>query len=280
MNGADLEIVERKPLGGGCISRTEWVRIPSGKEYCLKQHDGSGGREMLEAEAAGLRALVSSRGPRVPSVEAVWTEGRTTYLLMEYVATGRPDASFEQRFGRELARLHFDRRSDSCGFDRDNFIGSTPQPNERRARWCEFFGEVRLGYQVRLARERGLADSEMAGQIESLAGTLNELLFEPDQPSLLHGDLWGGNYLCDREGKGVLIDPAVYYGHREADLAMTELFGGFGRKFYEAYRNEWPLDPGYTERRDIYNLYHLLNHLNIFGSGYAGAVRRICRRYA
>ncbi len=279
MSLGDLEIVERRPLGGGCISRTERIRVKSGREFCLKQHDGSEGASMLAAEAAGLRALWSESGPRVPAVENVWSEGKTTYLLMEYIESGSRGGSFFRDFGMKLARLHKERKETRFGFHMDNYIGSTPQPNTWSDTWISFFAEHRLGYQIRLARTKGLADKRMSEDVERIISRLDSLLVEPEQASVLHGDLWGGNYLVDSAGTAVIIDPAVYYGHREADLAMTELFGGFSPEFYRAYQEEWPLQPGYSERSDLYNLYHMLNHLNIFGGGYAGAVARICRKY-
>lgn len=279
MSLGDLEIIDRTPLGGGCISRAERIRVKSGREFLLKQHSGSEGASMLAAEAAGLEALWSEAGPRVPAVENVWTEGRTTYLLMEYIESGARPGAFFRDFGVKLARLHRERTETSFGFSMDNFIGSTPQPNPWTETWIGFFAEYRLGYQIRLARTKGLLDKRTVDEVEGIISRLDLLLVEPEQASILHGDLWGGNYLVDASGEPVIIDPAVFYGHREADLAMTELFGGFSPDFYRAYEEEWPLQPGYRERRDLYNLYHMLNHLNIFGSGYSGAVKRICSKY-
>ncbi len=275
----ELEIVERRPIGGGCISQTERIRVKSGRELFLKQHGGAEGASMLAAEAAGLQALASGTGPRVPAVENVWTEGRTTYLLMEFIESGSRSGNFFHDFGVKLARLHRERSETRFGFHMDNYIGSTPQRNTWSDTWIQFFGEQRLGYQIRLARTQRLADKRMVDDVERIISRLESLLVEPEQASILHGDLWGGNYLVDETGAAVIIDPAVYFGHREADLAMTELFGGFSPDFYRAYEEEWPLQPGYRERSDLYNLYHMLNHLNIFGGGYAGAVSRICRKY-
>lgn len=275
----ELDIAERRPLGGGCIAKTERIVTTSGKVYCLKQHSGGEGAAMFEAEAEGLRALANQDGPRVPNVEAVWSEGNAAFLLTEFIETGRQGKGFWSDFGARLARLHAEHRVDSFGFHANNYIGSTPQKNDWRSDWREFFAELRLGYQIRLARTSGLADAKMVGNVESIMRRVNELLVEPEYPSVLHGDLWGGNYLCDENGTAAIIDPATYYGHREADLAMTELFGGFGREFYSAYEREWPLQPGYAERRDLYNLYHMLNHLNLFGGAYRSAVRRICAAY-
>jgi fructosamine-3-kinase len=175
--------------------------------------------------------------------------------------------------------MHRQGRGESFGFPMDNYIGSTPQPNERHSDWHEFFAQQRLGFQVKLALDSGKLDSGLAGDIERIQSRLPDLLPNTDHPALLHGDLWGGNYMVDSNGDPVLIDPATYYGHREADLAMTQLFGGFRNAFYEAYEEEWPLERGFSERADLYNLYHMLNHLNIFGGGYLGSVRSIVRGY-
>ncbi|MGB7551997.1 MAG: fructosamine kinase family protein, partial [Chromatiaceae bacterium] len=170
--------------------------------------------------------------------------------------------------GRRLAHLH--RQSQArFGWDRDNFIGSTPQPNAEAQDWASFWQTRRLGPQLNLALAQGFG-----GRLQDRGRRLGEacpaLIDHSPQPSLLHGDLWSGNMAFDAAGQPVLFDPAVYYGDREADLAMTELFGGFGADFQAAYREAWPLDPGYQVRRDLYNLYHILNHLNLFGAGYLG----------
>jgi fructosamine-3-kinase len=169
--------------------------------------------------------------------------------------------------------------SPSFGLDDDNFIGANPQPNQRSDNWLTFFREQRLGFQMELARRNNLLPAQRARRLETLLNRLGDWL--PAQPpaSLLHGDLWGGNWLATASGEPALIDPAVYYGHREADLAFTELFGGFPAAFYTAYKAAWPPDPGYKERKDLYNLYHLLNHLNLFGEGYGGSVDSILQQY-
>ena len=166
------------------------------------------------------------------------------------------------------------------GFEEDNYIGATPQPNAWTDDWVTFFAEQRLGFQLRLAADNGFG-GELARLGERLLSRLGELIDEPAEPAcLLHGDLWGGNYLCDAEGQPVLIDPAAYYGRREAELAMTTLFGGFDSAFYGAYEEAWPLAPGSAERLEIYKLYHLLNHLNLFGGGYLGGCLGVLRRFA
>ena len=185
-----------------------------------------------------------------------------------------------ETLGRQLAQQHR-AFSTAYGLDHDNYIGSSPQSNQATASWVDFFRDRRLGAQQELARRNGRLHPRRAAQLERLMSHLDEWIDEDScAPSLLHGDLWGGNYLAGPRGEPVLIDPAVYYGDREAEIAFTELFGGFGPKFYAAYNEAWPLRPGYSERRDVYNLYHLLNHLNLFGEGYGGSVDAILRRFA
>ncbi|MDO4407128.1 MAG: fructosamine kinase family protein, partial [Eubacteriales bacterium] len=164
-------------------------------------------------------------------------------------------------------------------FPIDNYIGSTPQINTPKDSWVDFFRECRLHPQVRMAYDAGYLERSAIRQADSIMERLETLLPEPDHPSLLHGDLWGGNYMTGPDGKAWLIDPATYVGHREADLAMTELFGGFSPAFYSTYRSIAHVDTGYGERRDLYNLYHLLNHVNLFGYSYVGSVLRILNRF-
>jgi fructosamine-3-kinase len=165
------------------------------------------------------------------------------------------------------------------GLDHDNFIGATPQPNQQLDHWSDFFREQRLGFQLDLAQQHGYLSAHQSRLAETLLARLANWLPARPPASLLHGDLWGGNWLATPQAGAALIDPAIYYGHREAELAFTELFGGFPSRFYAAYNAAWPLEPGYEERRPLYNLYHLLNHLNLFGAGYLGAVDQILRKY-
>ncbi len=281
LKGEGTTVRARHHAGGGSINDAAVLELADGSTLFLKQNSASH-TGLFEEEARGLLALAEAEGPRVPRVLALFSDGHTQTFLMEYIASGRKGSGFFSRFGRDLARLHRTNRNDRCGFERDNHIGSTPQRNRWTRDWHAFFGEHRLLFQVELAQQRGHADTTMVRRTETLARKLPDLLphVEDGRPSLLHGDLWGGNYMVDSEGQSVLIDPAVYYGHREADLAMTELFGGFSPEFYRAYREEWPLEPGYEKRRDLYNLYHLLNHLNLFGRGYLGSCQAILKRFS
>lgn len=276
--GSGVTVQSRRGVGGGSINRTGTLELSNGETLFLKENSRSH-TDLFKAEAAGLEALRRADGPRVPEPIALFEDRRNQYLLMEAISPGRKGGDFFARFGTELARLHKTNTAEACGFSMDNHIGSTPQKNPWTESWIEFYGEQRLRFQVELAAKGGLADGEMVRGVEAIIAKLDTLLPEPEHPALLHGDLWGGNYMVDEAGEPVLIDPAVYYGHREADLAMTELFGGFGGGFYRAYEETYPLQPGYRERVDLYNLYHLLNHLNLFGGGYAAGCRSIIRRY-
>ncbi len=233
---------------------------------------------MFEAEARGLAELAAADAVRVPEVYAVGTDERGAYLEMERLALVTPDADCEAHFGAQLAALHRV-TAGKHGWHRDNFIGATPQQNAQSADWLVFYREQRLRRQLELAAQNGYA-----GELQSLGAALIDRLpallesYAP-VPSLLHGDLWGGNWSMV-DGHPVVFDPAVYYGDRETDLAMTRLFGGFGRAFYRAYDETWPLAPGWQRRLPLYQLYHVLNHLNLFGDGYLARALHLLRQLA
>jgi fructosamine-3-kinase len=279
--GPGVSIVRSASLSGGDINEARRLTLSTGEEVFVKSNTAAN-RAFFEAEEQGLRAIAAAGTIRTPAVLARGVdEGRnTSFLLLELLRSGRRVPDFWERFGHELAALH---RADTSafvpgfGFPSDNFIGATPQRNSPRPRWTDFFRDCRLAPQIALA-ERWF-DHATLERFERLLSRLGDLLPEPEAPSLLHGDLWSGNFLVGPDGCAWLIDPAAYVGHAEADLAMTELFGGFAPAFYAAYREANPLEPGYRERRDLYNLYHLLNHLNLFGAGYLGAVRETLKRY-
>ena len=283
-DGFPPRIAAVQEVSGGSIHRARRVDLVDGRSVFLKiasrTHGGEPG--VFAAEAAGLAALAAVGEIRVPEVLAHGGgEGSrgAEYLLLEHIETSAPGPGFFERFGRAFARFHSRGRGERFGFAADNVLGATPQPNPWSDDWVSFFRDHRLGHQLRLARRRGLSDAELDGAGDRLLERLEELLGDPEEePCLLHGDLWGGNYLVDTDGAPVLIDPAVYYGRREADLAMTRLFGGFGPDFYRAYDEEWPLAPGSEVRLAVYELYHLLNHLNLFGRSYRGRVMTTLRR--
>lgn len=276
--GDGTSIVSETAVSGGCVSGGRRVDTSTGESFFVKTGSALPSR-MFSCEAAGLEALRLAGGPRVPRVAAVWAGPDASFIVMEWIEQGARGRRFARDFGVQLATMHRGRHAEQFGFETDNYIGSTPQPNGWIPSWHDFFRERRIGFQARLARDRGVIDASLAQEIDAVLGRLESLIPAPEYPSLLHGDLWGGNYLVDRSGAPVLIDPAVYFGHREADLAMTELFGGFPARFFHAYHEAWPLDSGYSERVPLYNLYHVLNHANMFGGSYVSSARSILRRY-
>ena len=228
---------------------------------------------MFEAEVDGLDELRKANEIRVPDVIDCGVEDGCAYLVLEHLQMEHPSGDTALRFGRQRARLHR-HTEDHYGWFRDNTIGPTPQLNDRSDDWIGFYRDKRLDFQVQLARRNGY---DLVSQGERLGTRLPELFegYEPES-SLLHGDLWGGNW-GSVGGEPVIFDPAVYYGDRESDIAMTMLFGGFGRDFYKGYEAEWPMAPGHEQRIKLYQLYHVLNHLNLFGSSYVGRARQLFR---
>lgn len=224
--------------------------------------------EMFEAEAAGLQEIEKSQAIAVPHVIARGVEGAQSYLILEKLSFSASNVDSAKQLGQQLAKMH-QYTSPRFGWSRDNTIGSTQQINTTTDSWISFWREQRLGYQLKLAKQNGASTSLMK-KGESLSQNLEALFigYEPEA-SLLHGDLWSGNYGYLKNGAPTIFDPAVYYGDREADIAMTELFGGFPADFYASYNEAWPMDSGYQHRKTLYNLYHILNHYNLFGGGYA-----------
>lgn len=272
-------VLRVEPVGGGCVARATRVETAAGSAF-LKWGSGEVAR-WFGAEAAGLEALRAAAGPlRIPRVLAVRgaSEDHDGLLLLEWIETVPPPEHFWERFGEGLAALHRS-AADRYGFERATLLGRLPQENGWMKRWPAFFRARRLEPQVARARREGRWQRAWDAPLEVLYRRLPELLPEEPPASLLHGDLWSGNFMIALEG-AVLVDPAAYYGDREADLAMTELFGGFDRRFYAAYRAAWPVEPAYEERKAVYNLYHLVNHLNHFGGSYADSIAASLRRFA
>ena len=286
-NHFGCDIRDISAVGGGCINETWQVSLVNNPRYFVKQNRLTL-RDMFEKEAMGLGILSDATDSanasdaekiRVPKVHGITGDPETghVFLILSFVDEGRRSGDFDYRFGRALARMHRN-TAPQFGLDHDNYIGRLPQKNDCRDNWTDFFIDCRLQPQFAMARESGYFSGGSQQSLERLCGRLAELLPE-ERPSLLHGDLWGGNYLCDDENRAVLIDPAVFYGHREAELAFTTLFGGFGRDFYRGYEEEFPLQPGFSQRRDIYNLYPLLVHVNLFGGMYVSQTESILRKY-
>ena len=267
------EVSSTRPVSGGCISHGTMLGTTSGQTFFLKTNS-SGPKDMFRREAEGLEALRVPGGPRVPTPHISGDD----FILMEDLSPQPSQTGYWREFGRQLACLH-NHASPAFGFSHDNYIGSTPQPNPWTTDGYEFFAEHRLLFQARLARQGGLLQPWQVDQVEKIAGKLAELV--PAQPaSLIHGDLWSGNAITDQNGAPALIDPAAHYGWAEAELGMTSLFGSFPQDFYAGYQEERALERGFRERFTIYNLYHLLNHLNLFGLGYLGQVTAVLRQYS
>ncbi|NJP06563.1 MAG: fructosamine kinase family protein [Chloroflexaceae bacterium] len=270
------------PVGGGCINHV--LRLQTdGASYLLKWHPQAP-PTMFAQEAQGLALLREAQSVRIPTVIAVAesTTEHPAYLLLEWIDP-HPAANHQQAqalLGTQLATIHRQCSAPAYGLDQPNYLGSTLQPNDWHHDWVVFFRERRLRPQLALAQQQGLLPVATQRALERLLERLeNWLGGYSHTPALIHGDLWGGNVLIDRNNQPVLIDPAVSYSDREAELAYTELFGGFHPAFYQAYQATWPTSPGRTPRRDIYNLYHLLNHLNIFGTSYLASIEHIVRHY-
>lgn len=265
--GEDFAIQKCRATGGGCINST--YSVEDGSRRFFVKVNGMSGLAMFEAEADGLREIAATGVIRVPNPVCTGVAEESAFLVLEYVDFSSGRKGRAEDLGRQLADMHRV-SAPQYGWWRDNTIGSTPQINTPADNWPEFWRDRRLGYQLALAASNGYGGA-LQRKGERLRARLDGFFkgYAP-LPSLLHGDLWGGNYAFSATGEPVIFDPAVYYGDRETDLAMTELFGGFPAAFHAAYREAFPLDSGYPMRKALYNLYHILNHLNMFGEGYLG----------
>lgn len=274
--GQDASIIDTTHVGGGSINQASKIILKDSRSFFVKSNAAPLPR-MFECEAAGLEELSRAKNIRIPTVIG-FGEKPIPFFVIEFIESGKPKKDFFYRFGQAFAQMHRECTSERFGFKHDNYIGSTQQLNRYHDDWVEFFRVERLEYQIRLAVDQGFHHLKKS---EGFLLKLDEFIRFPEEPAtLLHGDLWSGNYLCDDQNNPVLIDPAVYYGRREADLAMTKLFGGYPASFYQGYEELWPLGEGAFEREEIYKLYHLLNHLNLFGGGYLSSCLEIIRRYS
>ena len=283
--GSERSVSGKNAVSGGDINEAYCLTLDDGTPVFMK----SNAPQCLpnfQAEAEGLEAIRRTGAIGVPKVLALGRESRFSFLLLEYASGRRQADNYWEVFAQELAAMHQAVPADKdqsfyesfYGFSHDNWIGETVQKNTKHKTWISFFRDCRLKPQMEAAERYFSAGDRKRAQW--LLDHLDRYLIEPARPSLVHGDLWAGNLITGNDGKGWLIDPAVYYGHPEVDIAMTQLFGGFSGRFYECYKEAGKMEPGYADRRDLYNLYQLLNHLNMFGSGYLGSVRRILSRYA
>jgi len=275
--GERFEISDRRSVSGGCINQG-YRLTDSNRDYFVKLNSATE-IAMFEAEAIGLKQMWETRTIRVPKPICYGTEGSSAYIVLEWLDFGgRGNNNAWQEMGRKLAALHRwqpEGGNKGFGWDLNNTIGSTPQINNWTEDWVEFWAEHRIGYQLKLARRRGGSFSEGDRLIEAIPKLLAG---HKPQPSLVHGDLWGGNASVTVDGEPVIFDPATYWGDREVDIAMTELFGSFSGAFYQGYNEVWPLDKGYEKRKVLYNLYHVLNHFNLFGGGYASQANSMINR--
>lgn len=271
-------IIDTHSVSGGCISDSQIIKTQSGEMYFLKVNY-SQPDDMFIKEANGLKELRKADAISVPEVILA----DSNFILLEAIENNSRIKNFFENFGRKFAELH-KYKAKHYGFSENNYIGSTPQINipleNESNNWTEFYFNKRILFQYELAVKNGYDDSTLTSLIKRLENKFSDILKGSEEPPcLLHGDLWSGNFIVDNKGEACLIDPAVYYGHREADLAMTKLFGGFSSEFYKAYNEQFPLIDGHEYRENIYKLYHVMNHLNLFGTGYYNQAISLLKYY-
>ena len=265
------------PVGDGSINETCQVIVNDQTKFFLKVNSATKYPNLFRREKRGIEFLKDQKIFRIPSVIAHDEIDNYQVLLLDWIEGGLKTERFWRKFGEQLAALH-QITNTYFGFEDDNYMGALPQQNDHHNNWPEFFVNCRLRPQVDIARANRSLHSKQLNDFENLYRKLKNI-FTNEQPALLHGDLWSGNFMCDEDSDPVLIDPAVYFGHRSIDLAMTTLFGGFEGAFYQAYNYHLPFPTNYKEQWEICNLYPLLIHLNLFGSGYLGRIERILQSY-
>lgn len=274
----NIVIQNERSVSGGSINRAHQLETDQGSFFLKWNH--SSPDDFFEVEAKGLELLKSANsGLRIPSV-AAWQmqeSGTPGFLLLEYINEGSGNSSDSFTFGSQLAVLH-NSKADNFGLSYNNYIGSLPQENGEYEDWNTFFAEKRINPQLKMAVDSGKLSQGLLANWKRLVNRLDVLL-PPTEPSLIHGDLWSGNYLFDEHGVAVLIDPAVYYGHPEMDLAFSKMFGGFSGAFYEGYESVSPLPGGFLDRVPVYNMYPLLVHVNLFGGHYISQFERFIRKF-
>lgn len=269
-------VEEARSVGGGSIASSYCVTLRGGERCFVKCYDGAPER-IARCEARGLQWLNDANALGVARVRAVSDE--RALLVLDWIESGRPGPTFDERLGRGLAALHA-AGADGFGWAEDGFIGPLPQSNRAHDDWAAFYAHERLAPLIRRARDSGSLPSGVARAADALLARLPELCGPVEPPARLHGDLWSGNLMIDARGEAVLVDPAVHGGHREIDLAMMRLFGGFSERVFAAYAERSPLAAGSAERVDLYQLYPLLVHVNLFGGGYVESFQRAVHRYS
>ena len=277
--GESIQIKTSISTGGGCINQTQVLSLSNGEKVFLKYNDHPP-ENFFAAEVKGLQLLGETKdGPRVPRPLGIDPGSKPRFLILEYIEPSSTGGRFHIRFARALAAVHRVTQ-DRYGLDHDNFIGRTIQKNTLESDGVTFFRDHRIRFQQELARKTRGLPRDIDRRLDRFAERLENLLGLADEtPALLHGDLWSGNYLAGPGQVPCIFDPATYFGPREADLAMTELFGRLPQTFYDAYHEVFPLQPGYAERKPIYNLYHLLNHFNLFGGSYLSSVDQTVKAF-
>ncbi|MGI6048779.1 MAG: fructosamine kinase family protein [Petrimonas sp.] len=270
------KIISYHSVTGGDISSAFLLKSEK-RNYFLKVNSKPFAYTMFHTERAGLEAIAKTKTIAVPHIYLVDSFQEKSFLLMDFVESKRPDSSDFSLFGTQLAKMHQHTQSE-FGFYKDNFIGSLPQSNTFHDNWAEFYWFERIFSQLQLAKENGLLSASEIPN-ENRAIDFFQYTFGDVKPSLLHGDLWGGNYLIASNGIPFLIDPATYFGHSMVDIAISKLFGGFSQSFYDAYHEIIPKPDNYLQQIELYQLYYLLVHLNLFGSGYYSSVSHILKRY-
>ena len=271
--GKKFEIATTKSVSGGCINQGYKVSN-NDAEYFVKLNQASQ-VEMFVAEALGLKQMYATNTITIPKPICWGTADSSSYIVLQWLNLGGGSNESWTKMGRQLAAMHRQGTNNRFGFEVNNTIGSTPQINNWLDNWADFFAEQRIGYQLKLAKRNGGNFPDTNKVVDAVK---NHLIDRQPEASILHGDLWSGNAAITSDGAPVIFDPATYYGDREADLAMTELFGGFSAAFYRGYNEAWQLDSGYQQRKSIYNLYHILNHFNLFGGGYGSQAARIIKQ--
>ena len=261
---------------GGCINEAFKVNTNQGP-FFIKKNLKDEFPSMFEKEAKGLSLLKEANCVHIPEVLACDSIDDEAYLILEYVLPGRPLQDFWQNFGQNLAKQHR-QTSGTFGLDHDNYVGTLMQKNTLKKTWAEFFVQERIEPQLKMAVDQRKINYSITAFFERFYNRIEEM-FPKEPPALLHGDLWGGNFMVGESGQATIYDPSIYYGHREMDLALSCLFGGFSSEFYEFYDKEYPLDKGWKQRVDYCNLYPLLIHVNLFGGGYAQQVKSIISRF-
>jgi fructosamine-3-kinase len=261
---------DRRSVGGGCINQGH--RMSDGERSYFVKFNRADQLAMFEAEALGLQLMREPQAIGVPEPICSGIVENSAYLVLEWIDFGRGSRQAWTEMGRQLARLHQFQKASAFGWERNNTIGSTPQINDWTANWSDFFTQHRIGYQLHLGHQNG---GHFPKEETLLAVIPERLADHTPKPSIVHGDLWSGNAAIRQSGQPVIFDPATYWGDREVDLAMTELFGGFPSEFYRGYNDVFPLDSGYQSRKTLYNLYHILNHFNLFGGSYESQANRM-----